>query len=69
MPVKGLTLIPSSGEVGFLIDRSNQDFWWYYIAQAEAGNKDFAQAVVTYRANFAIRGRRFKEGLGDVADA
>ena len=39
---------------------NTKDFWWYYIAQLESGQKDFAQAVVQYRKEFFIKGQQFK---------
>jgi AbiV family abortive infection protein len=39
---------------------NTEDFWWYYIAEREAGRKDWAAAVVTYRREFVLKGRQFR---------
>jgi len=39
---------------------STEDFWWYYIAQMEAGQKDFAEAVVSYHTTYAKLGLLFQ---------
>lgn len=39
---------------------NTEDFWWYYIAQLESGQKDFAEAVVQYRSEFFLKGKQFK---------
>jgi hypothetical protein len=40
---------------------NTEDFWWYYIAQMEAGKKDFAEAVVSYQATYGKSGTLFRE--------
>ena len=40
---------------------NTEDFWWYYIAQMEAGRKDFAEAVVSYQATYGKSGALFRE--------
>jgi AbiV family abortive infection protein len=30
------------------------DFWWYYLAEMEAGRKDFAVAIMSYREQFEL---------------
>lgn len=37
-----------------------EDFWWYYIAELVAGRIDWADAVISYRDNFAKPGVLFK---------
>lgn len=37
------------------------DFWWYYIAQLESGNKDFADAVVSYCNTYANAGITYRK--------
>ena len=39
---------------------NTEGFWWYYIAQLEAGKKDFAAAVVAYKRDFVSKGMTFK---------
>lgn len=39
---------------------NSEDFWWYYVAQVESGNKDFAQAVVSYQEQYAKTGSVFR---------
>jgi AbiV family abortive infection protein len=45
---------------------STEDFWWYYIAQMEAGRKDLAESVISYRDNYAKRGLLFQKSSKDV---
>ena len=45
---------------GQLQDLMNTEgFWWYYIAQLEAGEQDFAAAVVAYKRDFVSKGKTF----------
>jgi AbiV family abortive infection protein len=37
-----------------------EDFWWYYIARREAGNLDWAEAIVGYDKDHVQRGTLFK---------
>jgi AbiV family abortive infection protein len=37
-----------------------EDFWWYYISELEAGRMDWADAVISYRDNFAKRSVLFR---------
>lgn len=39
---------------------NTEDFWWYYLAQLESGQKTFAEAVVQYRSEFFLNGKQFK---------
>ena len=39
---------------------NTEDFWWYYVAELEAGRKDWAAAVVTYRREFVLKDRQFR---------
>jgi len=39
---------------------NTEDFWWYFTAQMESGNEDFAEAVVKYRNQFFLKGQLFK---------
>ncbi len=39
---------------------SAEDFWWYYVAQVESGNKDFAAAVVSYQEQYTKTGSLFR---------
>jgi AbiV family abortive infection protein len=45
---------------------STEDFWWYYIAQSEEGQKDFAEAVMSYQENYAKQGLIFQKSNKDV---
>ncbi|WP_077732556.1 MULTISPECIES: AbiV family abortive infection protein [Methylocaldum] len=42
-----------------------EDFWWYYVAEMEAGRKDWAEAVVTYQDKYAKRGILFEKSSKD----
>jgi AbiV family abortive infection protein len=37
-----------------------ENFWWYYIARREAGNLDWAEAIVGYDKDHVQRGTLFK---------
>ena len=39
---------------------NTEDFWWFYIAQLEAGKQDFAEAVVEYQKEYMTKGKQFK---------
>jgi hypothetical protein len=39
---------------------NTEDFWWYYIACMEAGDADYATAVVKYRNEYLRLGKAFK---------
>jgi len=39
---------------------NKQDFWWYYIAQCEIGNRDFAASVITYQREYLSKGNSFE---------
>lgn len=43
-------------------------FWWYYIAQLEAGNRDFAAAVVAYQRDYFSKGRTFERADKEPGD-
>src|SRR5690606_20575371 len=45
---------------------NTEDFWWYYIAELEAGKRDWAAAVVTYRREFVLKGRQFRAQRDDA---
>ena len=45
---------------------NTEDFWWYYIAEREAGRKDWTAAVVTYRREFVLKGRQFRAQREDA---
>lgn len=48
---------------------NTEGFWWYYIAQLEAGNKDFAAAAVAYQRDYLSKGKTFEcadKGTGDT---
>jgi AbiV family abortive infection protein len=47
-----------SGEMSKIMNRS--DFWWYYIARMETGQKDLASAVISYRHDYLLAGREFE---------
>ncbi len=38
---------------------NTEGFWWYYIAQLESGNKDFAAAAVEYQRDYFSKGKAF----------
>lgn len=40
------------------------DFWWYYVAQLEAGQQDFAEAVVSYQNEYGRKGVAFRQSSG-----
>jgi len=47
---------------------NTEGFWWYYIAQLESGERDFAAAAVAYQRDFVSKGKTFQrpeEGQGD----
>jgi AbiV family abortive infection protein len=37
-----------------------EDFWWYYIGRMESGEKDFSEAVLRFRKDFLLKGRRYR---------
>ncbi len=39
---------------------NTEDFWWYYISRMEAGDTDYAAAVIKYRIEYQRTGRTFK---------
>ena len=39
---------------------NTEGFWWYYIAQLEAGNRDFAAAAVAYQRDYLLKGKTFE---------
>lgn len=39
---------------------NNEDFWWFYIANMEAGDNDLAKSVVTYQREYLSKGKTFK---------
>jgi AbiV family abortive infection protein len=39
---------------------NNPDFWWYFVVEMEAGRKDFAAAVISYRDQFELAKRKFR---------
>jgi AbiV family abortive infection protein len=41
---------------------NTEDWWWFYISEAEAGRRDFAEAVRRYRSEYVAKGRLFKTG-------
>ena len=55
-----------SGESSKIMGRS--DFWWYHISRMEAGQKDLAESVISYRHNYLLAGREFeREDPGGAA--
>lgn len=47
---------------------NTEGFWWYYIAQMQAGNRDFAAAAVAYQRDYFSKGKTFErtdKGAGD----
>lgn len=54
-----------SSQVSELMNTS--DFWWYYISRMEAGQMDYAQAVLQYRQAYAVTGRLFKQEASDAS--
>jgi AbiV family abortive infection protein len=44
---------------------NTEDFWWYYITQMEAGRKDFAEAVISYRDDYINRDCLFGKSVKD----
>jgi V8-like Glu-specific endopeptidase len=38
-----------------------EDFWWYYISRMEAGQQDFADAVLGYERDHTKTGTQFHE--------
>jgi hypothetical protein len=40
---------------------NNPDFWWFYLAEVEAGRKDLAAAVISYREQFELAKKKFRE--------
>ena len=48
---------------------NTEGFWWYYVAQLEAGKRDFGAAVVEYQRDFLSKGITFKRPDGENNDA
>jgi AbiV family abortive infection protein len=43
---------------------NTEDFWWYYVHQVESGNKDFADAVMSYQQRYVKTGTVFQTSKG-----
>jgi AbiV family abortive infection protein len=39
---------------------NREDFWWHYIAQCQAGNRDFAAAAIAYQREYFAKGKAFE---------
>jgi len=39
---------------------NTEDFWWFYIANMEAGENDLSRSVIQYQHEFLSKGRLFK---------
>jgi AbiV family abortive infection protein len=48
---------------------NTEGFWWYYLSQLEAGNGDFAAAVVGYDRNYFSKGKMFERPDRGTDDA
>lgn len=47
---------------------NTEGFWWHYISQLEAGNKDFAAAAVAYQRDYFSKGKAFERPDKPVDD-
>lgn len=47
---------------------NTEGFWRYYIAQLQAGNKDFAAAVVAYQRDYFSKGKTFERADKGTSD-
>lgn len=46
----------------------NEDFWWFLIANMEAGENDFSKSVVLYQREYLNKGRKFKTNEDESDD-
>jgi AbiV family abortive infection protein len=44
---------------------NNGDFWWYHIANMEAGNHDLSETIVTYQRDYLKKGKKFRSETED----
>lgn len=44
-------------------------FWWHYIIQCEAGNRDFAAAVIAYQREYLSEGKTFERVNTNESDS
>lgn len=42
-----------------------EDFWWFFLSRAEAGQLDLAEAVLAYREQYVRPGRTFRPMVGN----
>jgi len=47
---------------------NTEDFWWYYIEQCQAGNRDFAAAAIDYQRKYFSKGNEFKRANRSGSD-
>ena len=46
---------------------NNPDFWWYFVSEMEAGRKDFAAAIISYREDYELKKVTFQsDNAGDT---
>jgi hypothetical protein len=43
-------------------------FWWYYIEQCQADNRDFAAAAMDYQRKYFSKGNEFKRANRSGSD-
>lgn len=39
---------------------NTEGFWWYYVAQCQAGNRDFSAAAIAYQREYFAKGKAFE---------
>ena len=47
---------------------NTEGFWWYYVAQCQAGNRDFAIAAIAYQRKYFSKGKVFENANRDRPD-
>lgn len=61
-PAQDQLFVMKSGQLEMIAN--TEDFWWYYIAQLQSGNQDFAEAVIEYQKEYVTKGKQFKAAKG-----
>ncbi|MEO5954539.1 MAG: hypothetical protein ABIR36_02455 [Nitrospiraceae bacterium] len=47
---------------------NTEGFWWYYIAQLAAGNRDFATTAIAYQRDYFSKGKTFERADKEAGD-
>lgn len=47
---------------------NTEGFWWYYIAQLAAGNRDFAATAIAYQRDYFSKGKTFERADKEAGD-